>query len=188
MRNLWNILLILVAGCASQKPQAVVSVPAAIMPPLPVQSNAKAAPMMMTMVSPAVVAPPKIRTLTLAATSPCLIQMSSDLVTWTDYGFCRTNLTVTNLLSVAMFRAVSRITLAWDNSPDLTVAGYRIYAGQSSRNYTRAFDAGQTNTFLCPGWFGTNYFAATAYDAYGVESDFSNEASCVAAPPALTLK
>lgn len=73
----------------------------------------------------------------------------------------------------------SSVTLAWDASPSVEVTGYRIYQGGSTRTYTNSFNAGNnlqlTVTNLVQGQ--TYYFTATAYDAAGVESIFSNEVS-----------
>ncbi len=69
------------------------------------------------------------------------------------------------------------VTLAWDPSTDPTVAGYNIYCGSSSRNYTNITDAGVrtsvTMSNLVPG--ATYYFAATTYTLSGLESDYSAE-------------
>lgn len=68
------------------------------------------------------------------------------------------------------------VSLAWDASPTPEVIGYRVYHGAQSRSYTNSVVVGNvlavTLTNLPP---ITNYFAATAYDAFGTESGFSNE-------------
>ena len=68
------------------------------------------------------------------------------------------------------------VTLAWDASPSASIAGYRVYYGTNSRAYGFVTNAGlvqtQRVTLPRPGrWF----FAATAYDNIGLESDYSNE-------------
>ncbi len=79
------------------------------------------------------------------------------------------------------------VTLSWDppttnvdGTPVSDLAGYRIYYGLSSRNYSWVIDVGNVNTYkienLSP---GTYYFAVTAYDTSGNESDYSNEVSKV---------
>jgi fibronectin type 3 domain-containing protein len=73
------------------------------------------------------------------------------------------------------------VTLAWDppdgETPDL--AGYKIYYGNSSGNYSYSIDVGNVTTYtltdLTEGQ--TYYFAATAYDTSGNESEYSNEIS-----------
>jgi len=96
-------------------------------------------------------------------------------------------LTILILLCAAMTHAQS-VALSWDASPSPDVTHYRIYFGTSSRNYTCVTNAGlalkQVVTLPHTGrWF----FAATAVDANGCESDFSNEVVWEAkpAPPVL---
>jgi hypothetical protein len=82
----------------------------------------------------------------------------------------------------------SQVTLAWDPSsePD-RVAGYKIYYGTSSRNYGFTYDVGNTNSYTLSNLEAGRpyYFAATAYDASGNESDFSAEVTHVVAIPVL---
>jgi hypothetical protein len=72
----------------------------------------------------------------------------------------------------------SDVTLAWDPANDPTVAGYNVYIGGASRNYTNLVDAGDATSVtisnLAPG--ATYYFAATTYTVSGLESDYSSEA------------
>jgi hypothetical protein len=70
------------------------------------------------------------------------------------------------------------VRLAWDASPDVTVTGYRLYMGMQSRNYTNSATVGNTLTATIANLLPsrTYYFGAVAYDANGMESDFSNEA------------
>jgi fibronectin type 3 domain-containing protein len=73
------------------------------------------------------------------------------------------------------------VTLSWDAPAD-PVTGYRVYYGTRSRNYNQAFGDGEfvaTNTHVVTGLQSgrTYYFAVTATDASGAQSDFSNEAS-----------
>lgn len=74
------------------------------------------------------------------------------------------------ILSLVCARAV---TLGWKPSTD-PVVGYRLYHGPASGTYTNSIPFPGTNAHLVvpP---GTNYFAVTAVDANGLESDFSNE-------------
>lgn len=61
---------------------------------------------------------------------------------------------------------------------DLT--GYKVFVGQASRSYSRVIDiAGAANTrFTVTGLaLGTWYFAISAYDSAGLESDKSPEVS-----------
>ncbi len=69
------------------------------------------------------------------------------------------------------------VTLAWNRSTDPTVAGYNLYYGGASGNYTNMINAGNatnvTISNLIPGT--TYYFAATTYSSVGVQSPFSSE-------------
>jgi hypothetical protein len=71
---------------------------------------------------------------------------------------------------------LSSVTLAWDASPSPDVAGYRVYVGTNSQSLNRQLEVGQQLSATVPGLVvGTNYFfAVTAYDLIGLESDFSN--------------
>ena len=68
--------------------------------------------------------------------------------------------------------------LTWDASVDTNTAGVYLYQGSSSRIYTNRVDCGASNrvTVEIPE-VGTNFFAATAYNILGVESDYSDEIS-----------
>jgi hypothetical protein len=78
---------------------------------------------------------------------------------------------------------VGSATLQWSASSDSRVVGYRVYWGSSSRSYQQARGAGQVASSTTSHVIGnlptqrTYYFAVTAYDAAGNESDFSAEAS-----------
>ena len=83
-------------------------------------------------------------------------------------------------LSMIIFQeraSAVQINLAWDESDG--AAGYKIYSGTESNNYTWVVDVGKTISYttanLTDGY--TYYFAATAYDASGLESDYSDEVS-----------
>jgi hypothetical protein len=71
----------------------------------------------------------------------------------------------------------AQVTLAWDASDG--AAGYKIYYGTTSNNYTTVVDVGTalTYTFSNLPDGNTYYFAATAYDASHLESDYSAEIS-----------
>jgi hypothetical protein len=77
----------------------------------------------------------------------------------------------------------SSITLAWDPPTENTdgssltnLAGYKIYYGTSSNNYTKSIDVGNATTVtidnLSPGLW---CFAVIAYNISGNESDYSTE-------------
>lgn len=71
------------------------------------------------------------------------------------------------------------VTLSWDTSTDPTVTGYNVYYGNSSRGYTNLVPAGMLNSAIVSNLASgaTYYFAATTYNAAGLESDFSAEVS-----------
>jgi len=78
--------------------------------------------------------------------------------------------------------AASTLTLAWDPNTEEDLAGYKIYYGTRSGDYDFVIDLGnithRTVTNLEPET--RYYFALTAYDNAGNESDFSWEVSAVA--------
>jgi hypothetical protein len=80
------------------------------------------------------------------------------------------------------------ITFAWNPSPNPAVAGYALYYGLASGDYTLSVDAGaNTNVSvsgLTPGL--TYYFAVLAYDANDDASPFSSEISYTNSPPLIT--
>ena len=80
------------------------------------------------------------------------------------------------LLAWAGGMSAQNVTLAWDASPSASIAGYRVYYGTNSRAYGFVTNAGlvQTQRVTLP-HSGRWFFAATAYDTIGLESDFSDE-------------
>jgi hypothetical protein len=97
--------------------------------------------------------------------------------------FRRLFLTVLSLLLCALLSPTaghaSDVTLAWDANTETDIAGYRIHYGLASRNYDRVLEAGNNTTCVVTGLEQgqTYYFAATALNTAGLESDFSNEVS-----------
>lgn len=93
------------------------------------------------------------------------------------------------ILSVAMLHHSARagaplpatysLTLAWNPSTSPEVVSYIAYRGTAPGNYTRSSNVGNLTTATISGlFFGiTYYFAITAADVDGLESDFSNEFS-----------
>jgi len=83
------------------------------------------------------------------------------------------------------------VTLAWDANSETNVAGYIVYYGTTSSNYTSTTNVGnQTSATLTGLSAGTRYyFSATAFDQDGLESDFAPEISYTpqAMVPAPTL-
>jgi hypothetical protein len=79
-----------------------------------------------------------------------------------------------------------QVALTWAPNPEPDLVGYRIYYGTSTRNYSFFIDVGNTTSYIAQGLEEGRpyYFAATAYDMAGNESDFSNE---VVYPPKLKI-
>jgi hypothetical protein len=71
------------------------------------------------------------------------------------------------------------LDLEWDPNTEPELAGYKIYWGTSNGNYTSSKDAGKNTTTTITGLNEgiTYYFAATAYDGDGNESDYSDQIS-----------
>jgi len=78
------------------------------------------------------------------------------------------------------------VTLSWnpplngDGSSIKNLKGYKIYYGTKSREYTEVIDVDNPDatTYSIENLpAGTYYFAITAYDDRGIESDYSNEES-----------
>lgn len=82
------------------------------------------------------------------------------------------------------------VVLFWDANAEPDLAGYKVYWGRSSGNYTQGVPpvvgVMTQPTFTTPKLFnGTWYFAVTAFNAGGQESGFSNEVSTtIAVAPA----
>ena len=77
--------------------------------------------------------------------------------------------------------ATSSVSLSWNTSTSPGIAGYNIYYGGASGNYTNVVSASNSTNAVISGLVdgGTYYFAATAYDAFGDVSGFSNEISYI---------
>lgn len=73
--------------------------------------------------------------------------------------------------------------LSWSASASPAVTAYRVYHGTTSRSYSQergaGVDAGFNTSYTFTGLRGgqTYYFAVTAVDATGNESEYSNEAA-----------
>lgn len=84
------------------------------------------------------------------------------------------------LLSLAALSSTApaaSVTLAWNPSTDPLVTGYNIYYGGASGTYTNKVSAGLATNAVTSGLLVgvTYYFAATTYNALGLESSFSGE-------------
>jgi len=87
------------------------------------------------------------------------------------------------MLVGAATTGAERLTLAWDPSSSVDVVGYRLYYGTNTRSYQFVTNAGLVLTqSVVIAHRGRWFFAATAYDTNGLESDFSNEVSWQSKP------
>jgi len=77
------------------------------------------------------------------------------------------------------------VSLAWDvpttyvnGTPATGLVGFKVYYGTVSRAYTQIIDVKTVPSCVINSLEpGTYYFAITAYDSSGIESDYSNELS-----------
>jgi len=69
------------------------------------------------------------------------------------------------------------VTLAWDANSESDLAGYILYYGTSSGNYTSNINVGNITQYTIPNLQDgeTYYFAVTAYNDADLESDYSEE-------------
>ena len=80
------------------------------------------------------------------------------------------------LLGSASILFAEDTLLSWNPSSDADVIGYKLYRGSSPGQYTDSVSVGNTTNYALSGLApGVHYFAVTAYDQSGNESDFSNE-------------
>lgn len=87
-------------------------------------------------------------------------------------------------LSVS-FGYTGQAKLSWDapttnadGTPLTDLAGYKVYYGIASGNYSQNINAGNVTTYTVSGLNdGTYYFVVTAYDTSNNESGHSNEVS-----------
>ena len=94
------------------------------------------------------------------------------------YGLGRVICMAILLLPFSIF-AANGVTVSWQANSEADLAGYKIYYGTSSRSYSVCIDVGNTTQYpinqLTVGQ--TYYFAVTAYDYNGNESQHSDEKS-----------
>ncbi len=82
------------------------------------------------------------------------------------------------VLLLAPVRAFAgSVTLAWDPVVSPLLAGYNLYFGPSTGDYTAWINAGNATILTVPNLVdgATYYFAVTSYDWSGGSSPFSNE-------------
>lgn len=93
-------------------------------------------------------------------------------------------------MPVAAVLPTYSVTIAWDPNPEPTVIGYRAHYGVASRNYPYPADVGNTTSVTIFGLVEgtTYYFAITAYNVLGLESDFSEELTYVPGKPSVRAR
>jgi len=81
------------------------------------------------------------------------------------------------LLGIGVSWAQETVDLAWDPNPESDIAGYVLYYGDASRHYTNSIPVGTATNATVHGLIAgaTYYFAVTAKNTAGLESDPSNE-------------
>ncbi len=81
------------------------------------------------------------------------------------------------LVFTSFGQKVGTVDITWDPPADGSTYRYRIYWGAASRNYTNVLDSGLLRTNSITGLVdgARYYFAVTAYNTNGLESDYSNE-------------
>jgi hypothetical protein len=69
--------------------------------------------------------------------------------------------------------------LVWNSNPEADLAGYKVYSGTRSRQYTAVVDVGDVTQYELTNLLAgtTNFFSVTAYNAEGLESALSPEVS-----------
>ena len=80
------------------------------------------------------------------------------------------------MLSLLTTAHAAQVTVAWDANSDPAVTGYRVHYGTAPASYTSHVDVGNITSCVISGLLDglTYYFAATAYDGSGNESDYSS--------------
>ncbi len=85
------------------------------------------------------------------------------------------------LLAIAGTTQAATIQVTWNPNTEPDLAGYRLYVGEASGQYSEPVDVGNVTEHqltITPQYGATYYFALTAYDTSGNESGYSDEATC----------
>ncbi|MDQ3546180.1 MAG: fibronectin type III domain-containing protein, partial [Verrucomicrobiota bacterium] len=70
---------------------------------------------------------------------------------------------------------VTNVTLSWDPNTEQNITGYTVYYGRSSGDYFRLVMVSGTTAQIGVKGSRPTYFAVTAVNANGAESDLSDE-------------
>jgi hypothetical protein len=150
---------------------AKTNVTSIIMPPIPV--NRGPARTAFVQVVPVI-------TVHWSAAPRVFVQSSVDLVTWTDVGRVDGDNFIATGDGTQFYRAFASPTLEWSSQPEQQVTGYKVYTGEASGSYLTVVDVGPVNAYSFRLLPKTHYCAVTAYDEYGLESEFSEEVTYIA--------
>jgi chitinase len=93
------------------------------------------------------------------------------------------------IVAIASHAVAVQVTLAWDPNTEPITAGYKIHYGIESQSFSVHIDVAKATSYTVTGLTAgqTYYFAATAYDASGNESAYSNVVSSTTAPASLNV-
>jgi hypothetical protein len=82
-------------------------------------------------------------------------------------------------LLISVWARAEQVTLSWEAGSEPDLAGYKIHYGTASNSYTVHIDVNNVTSYTVTGLTAgqTYYFAATAYDSSGNESEYSNSVS-----------
>lgn len=111
---------------------------------------------------------------------------------WQEFGLDRitfTNPAGNQMLRLKATQPANGIAVTWDPESDPDVIGYNVYYGTASRAYTNVASSTVSTASIKNLTGGTTYYlAVTAYDAAGLESDYSAEITYTVPPgPALSV-
>lgn len=97
------------------------------------------------------------------------------------FGYFTRLLAATGLMmgASALSANAASVTLAWDNSPETDVTAYRVYVGTVSRGYSTTTTVSNVTSLRLTNLVAgvKYYFAVTARNLAGLESDYSQEIS-----------
>lgn len=72
------------------------------------------------------------------------------------------------------------VTLQWEENTEPDLVGYKIYNGTESGVYNEPITVGLVTEYTATYLDNVmHYFVVTAFDTEGLESDYSNEVSCI---------
>ena len=97
---------------------------------------------------------------------------------------------ILSLLIVTANVVSGTLTATWDANTENDLAGYKVYYGPGSQNYTTVKDVGNQTVFVADNLpAGEEYFfAVSAYDRFGNESALSTEVSAIVPDSSLEVE